>query len=221
MVTQTYSRALRLALLFLVVSAKLEAGQVRVARSGAFLTGRGSELSCGLRKTVESLQSSVRDASGSPDTGTREGGEGGERDIEIKQLRLRGGFVGFDDGFRQGSPTKMAVQRIQTELKAMLTEPSDFFRARPLDEDLLDWQFVLLGAPQTPFEGGLYHGRILLDDVSPHSFSSLLDLFFFLLLAHYRHNHFLLHLSATLLHLFIGCESCLCITVSPCTFARA
>lgn len=51
----------------------------------------------------------------------------------------------------------------------MLKEPSDFFRAKPLDDDLLDWQFVLLGANDSPYEGGLYHGRILLDQVLAHA----------------------------------------------------
>lgn len=42
-----------------------------------------------------------------------------------------------------------------------------FFRAQPLQGDLLDWQFVLLGNTDSPFEGGIYHGRILLDAEYP------------------------------------------------------
>jgi hypothetical protein len=40
-------------------------------------------------------------------------------------------------------------------------------RARPLPGDLLDWHFVLLGGNGTNFEGGMYHGRIMLDNEYP------------------------------------------------------
>ena len=40
-------------------------------------------------------------------------------------------------------------------------------RARPLPGDLLDWHFVLLGGNGTSFEGGMYHGRIMLDNEYP------------------------------------------------------
>ncbi|KAJ1485908.1 ubiquitin-conjugating enzyme/RWD-like protein, partial [Baffinella frigidus] len=33
--------------------------------------------------------------------------------------------------------------------------------------DILDWQFVLLGAEDSPFAKGLYHGRIQLDSDYP------------------------------------------------------
>ncbi|EKX39349.1 hypothetical protein GUITHDRAFT_76402, partial [Guillardia theta CCMP2712] len=32
-----------------------------------------------------------------------------------------------------------------------------------MEDDILDWHFVLLGAPESPFARGLYHGRIQLD----------------------------------------------------------
>jgi ubiquitin-protein ligase len=109
-------------------------------------------------------------------SGIRRGSDCGYDDCQSSQslprrmslLNLRGGFdtLGYDDGFRQGSPSRMAVKRIQAELSALEQDPSPFFRARPLN-DILDWHFVMLGANNTAYEGGFYHGQILLDQDYP------------------------------------------------------
>jgi ubiquitin-protein ligase len=85
------------------------------------------------------------------------------------RLCLRGGFdsLGFNDGFRQGPPSRMAVKRIQGEISALEQDPSPFFRARPLENDILNWHFVMIGANHTVYEGGFYHGQILLDQDYP------------------------------------------------------
>jgi ubiquitin-conjugating enzyme E2 J1 len=84
-------------------------------------------------------------------------------------LRLRGGAdrYGLNDGFRNERPSPMAIKRIQRELTLLQKEPPDFFRAQPLHDDLLDWHFVLLGAENSVFENGLFHGRIMLDQDYP------------------------------------------------------
>ena len=84
-------------------------------------------------------------------------------------LRLRGGVdqYNMNDGFRNQQPSPMAIKRIQSELAGLKKEPSDFFRAQPLNDDLLDWHFVLLGAENSVFENGLFHGRIMLDQDYP------------------------------------------------------
>lgn len=82
-------------------------------------------------------------------------------------LRLRGGFDAMNDGFRNGRASPMAIKRIQSELASLKKEPPDFFRAQPLNDDLLDWHFVLLGAENSVFERGLFHGRIMLDQDYP------------------------------------------------------
>jgi ubiquitin-conjugating enzyme E2 J1 len=84
-------------------------------------------------------------------------------------LRLRGGVdqYNMNDGFRNEQPSPMAIKRIHSELAGLKKEPSDFFRAQPLNDDLLDWHFVLLGAENSVFENGLFHGRIMLDQDYP------------------------------------------------------
>ncbi|KAJ9058251.1 Ubiquitin-conjugating enzyme E2 J1 [Entomophthora muscae] len=55
-----------------------------------------------------------------------------------------------------------AIKRILKELKDMERRPSPFYVARPSDENLFDWHFTILGPTETDFEGGRYHGRIIL-----------------------------------------------------------
>ncbi len=85
------------------------------------------------------------------------------------RLDLRGGFdsLGLNDGFRQGKPSRMAVKRIQGEISSLEQDPSPFFRASPLECDILNWHFVMIGANGTVYEGGFYHGLILLDQDYP------------------------------------------------------
>ncbi|KAE9550446.1 hypothetical protein FO519_006336 [Halicephalobus sp. NKZ332] len=59
------------------------------------------------------------------------------------------------------------VRRLMQEAKE-LSEPTDMYIARPLEENLFEWHFTIRGPPDSPYEGGLYHGRIILPDVYPH-----------------------------------------------------
>lgn len=36
------------------------------------------------------------------------------------------------------------------------------YYANPLEDNLFEWHFTVRGPPSTDFEGGVYHGRILL-----------------------------------------------------------
>lgn len=77
-----------------------------------------------------------------------------------------------------------------------LCQPTDMYIARPLEvrfllfiyrfvyistfstralanrylfqDNLFEWHFTIRGPPDSPYEGGLYHGRIILPDVYPH-----------------------------------------------------
>ncbi|KAJ1494750.1 ubiquitin-conjugating enzyme/RWD-like protein [Baffinella frigidus] len=61
-----------------------------------------------------------------------------------------------------------AIKRILSEVKKMMADPSPEFEAHPVEDNLFDWHFVLRGPAGTPFEGGLYHGRIILPSQYPH-----------------------------------------------------
>jgi len=59
-----------------------------------------------------------------------------------------------------------AIRRIMSEWKELKRNKSSQLTAHPLEDNLFEWHFTFRGAPDSDFEGGLYHGRILL----PHNY---------------------------------------------------
>ncbi|KAL3667238.1 hypothetical protein V7S43_007472 [Phytophthora oleae] len=60
-----------------------------------------------------------------------------------------------------------AIKRIQGDVREMMTNPSDQYAAAPLETNMFDWHFTLRGPRDTEFEGGIYHGRIILPSDYP------------------------------------------------------
>ena len=50
---------------------------------------------------------------------------------------------------------EMAVQRLQKEFKALTKEPLPSVRARPSPTNILEWHYVIEGAEDTDYAGGL------------------------------------------------------------------
>lgn len=48
-----------------------------------------------------------------------------------------------------------------------LHQPTDEYYAYPLEENLFEWHFTVQGPSCTDFEGGIYHGRIILPPEYP------------------------------------------------------
>jgi ubiquitin-conjugating enzyme E2 J2 len=53
-----------------------------------------------------------------------------------------------------------ATARLQRELVAMAKSAPSYIRARPLEDDILTFHYVVDGPPDSPFEGGCYHGLL-------------------------------------------------------------
>ncbi|KAK4113762.1 UBC-like protein [Canariomyces notabilis] len=66
--------------------------------------------------------------------------------------------------FNTKSPT---IRRILREAQELTTSPSPDYHASPLETDLFEWHFTLRGPPHSAFEGGIYHGRIVLPPSYP------------------------------------------------------
>lgn len=47
------------------------------------------------------------------------------------------------------------------DIRELALDPSDQYCAAPLEHDMFEWHFTIRGAVGTDFEGGVYHGRIL------------------------------------------------------------
>ena len=52
----------------------------------------------------------------------------------------------------------LAQKRLQKELKAIQTTPPPYIRAKPLEDNILEFHYVLEGPPDTPYQGGFFHG---------------------------------------------------------------
>ncbi|KAL7515558.1 hypothetical protein ACHAXN_013441 [Cyclotella atomus] len=60
-----------------------------------------------------------------------------------------------------------SLRRIQADIRELSIDPSDQYHAAPLEHDMFEWHFTIRGASSTDFEGGVYHGRILLPSEYP------------------------------------------------------
>lgn len=54
-----------------------------------------------------------------------------------------------------------AVKRLMREAQE-LHEATEEYYAQPLDDNLFEWHFTVRGPPESEFEGGVYHGRVIL-----------------------------------------------------------
>ncbi|KAM7254433.1 hypothetical protein ACFE04_003813 [Oxalis oulophora] len=55
---------------------------------------------------------------------------------------------------------KPCILRLQKEYRALCKEPVPHVVARPSQNDILEWHYVLEGSEGTPFAGGYYYGKI-------------------------------------------------------------
>ena len=60
-----------------------------------------------------------------------------------------------------------ASKRLISEYEKQKKTPSDQFIAQPLESNLFEWHFTLKGCPSSPYEGGLYHGKVELPQEYP------------------------------------------------------
>jgi ubiquitin-conjugating enzyme E2 J1 len=65
------------------------------------------------------------------------------------------------------------VRRLMREASE-LSQPTDMYVARPLEDNLFEWHFTIRGPPDSAFEGGIYHGRITLPHDYPYKPPSLM-----------------------------------------------
>ncbi|KAK3097843.1 hypothetical protein FSP39_013726 [Pinctada imbricata] len=61
---------------------------------------------------------------------------------------------------------RRAVKRLMKEAQE-LSEPTEQYYAQPLDDNLFEWHFTIRGPSDSDFDGGIYHGRIILPPEYP------------------------------------------------------
>ncbi len=65
------------------------------------------------------------------------------------------------------SPRSQNIRRILADQRELHRHPSPRYSANPLDENVFEWHFTIRGPQGSDFEGGVYHGRILLPPEYP------------------------------------------------------
>ena len=60
-----------------------------------------------------------------------------------------------------------AVKRILREIREMASDTSLAYHAEAVESDIFEWHFAILGAEDSEFESGIYHGRVLLPPEYP------------------------------------------------------
>jgi len=63
--------------------------------------------------------------------------------------------------------TKAAQKRLTKEYVGMQKEPPPFVWAAPDERNILIWNFLIHGPPDSPFAGGEYHGLLLFPSEYP------------------------------------------------------
>lgn len=71
--------------------------------------------------------------------------------------------MSFEGKYNTKSP---AVKRLMREAQE-LHDATEEYRAFPLEDNLFEWHFTMRGQPSSDFEGGIYHGRIILPPEYP------------------------------------------------------
>jgi len=65
-------------------------------------------------------------------------------------------------GSKNGRTTPMtAVSRLRQDFMRLKKDPVPYIVAEPLPSNLLEWHYVVTGPDDSPYDGGLYHGKLV------------------------------------------------------------
>ncbi|KAI7866419.1 ubiquitin-conjugating enzyme/RWD-like protein [Spinellus fusiger] len=64
--------------------------------------------------------------------------------------------------------TKSAYKRLSKEYLAIQKNPPPYILAKPLENNILEWHYVISGPPETPYVGGEYYGRLTFPSEYPY-----------------------------------------------------
>ncbi|EPY50860.1 ubiquitin conjugating enzyme Ubc6 [Schizosaccharomyces cryophilus OY26] len=63
--------------------------------------------------------------------------------------------------------SKAAYKRLMKEYLTLQRNPVEYIDARPAPENILEWHYIVTGPPDTPYEGGQYHGTLIFPSEYP------------------------------------------------------
>lgn len=57
--------------------------------------------------------------------------------------------------------SNMGTRRLKQDYIRIMKDPVPYVKAHPLPQNMLEWHFAVLGPEETPYEGGVYHGKLV------------------------------------------------------------
>ena len=60
-----------------------------------------------------------------------------------------------------------ATKRLKQDYLKLMKDPVPYVAASPLPSNILEWHYVVTGPEATPYEGGLYHGKLVFPSQFP------------------------------------------------------
>ncbi|GMM56769.1 E2 ubiquitin-conjugating protein [Maudiozyma humilis] len=70
--------------------------------------------------------------------------------------------------FKTVMASKQALKRLTKEYKLIVQNPPPYITARPNEDNILEWHYVIEGPPDTPYAGGQYHGTLTFPSDYPY-----------------------------------------------------
>lgn len=61
----------------------------------------------------------------------------------------------------------LTLKRLKGDFKLLKKDPHEYFEAYPNENNILEWDFLIKGPDDSPFEGGYYVGKIIHDKEYP------------------------------------------------------
>ena len=62
---------------------------------------------------------------------------------------------------RRRPTNNSALSRLRQDYLRLKRDPVPFIVAEPLASNLLEWHYVVTGPPGSPYQSGLYHGKLI------------------------------------------------------------
>ena len=63
--------------------------------------------------------------------------------------------------------TRAAFDRLRKEFARLQKSPPPHIEAVPLESNILEWHYVITGPADSPYEGGIYTGKIVFPTAYP------------------------------------------------------
>ena len=68
----------------------------------------------------------------------------------------------------------MSFKRLNSEYQSMIKDPNYFFSCVPTQDNILIWNFSMIGPPDSLYEYGVFNGRIEFSQMYPHKPPSII-----------------------------------------------